>query len=91
MGKISHWLKITCQDTSPLVSEMMDHDLPLGKRLRVWLHLAICKMCKNCQSHFLTIRSMARSLGEEGAGPTSSSALSVEAKEKIKRAMKSPN
>ena len=89
MGKISHWLKITCQDTSPLVSEMMDHNLPLGKRLRVWLHLAICKMCKNCQSQFLTMRSMARSLGEEDASPTSASALSMEAKEKIKLAMKS--
>lgn len=72
------------------MSEMMDHDLPLGKRLRVWFHLAICKMCKNCQSQFLTMRSMARSLGEEDASP-SSSELSMEAKEKIKRAMKSSN
>jgi hypothetical protein len=38
-----------------------------------------------------TIRSLARSLGSNESDSVSSQGLSVEAKEKIKQAMKSPN
>jgi hypothetical protein len=91
MNKLSQWLKITCQDTSPLISESMDHTLPLNKRMRLWAHLAICGMCKNCMDQMNTIRSLARSLGSNESDSVSSQGLSVEAKEKIKQAMKSPN
>ena len=91
MGKLSQWLKITCEDTSPLVSEAMDHDLPLSKRLRVWIHLAICKMCKNCEAQMKTLRALAYSLGEEDSKLNSYRGLSLEAKEKMKQAMKASN
>jgi len=91
MGKLSQWLKITCEDTSPLISESMDHDLPLTKRMRLWAHLAICGMCKNCMAQMNTIRSLARSLGKEDSDVASSKGLSMEAKEKIKQAMKAQN
>jgi hypothetical protein len=91
MGKLSQWLKITCEDTSPLISESMDHSLPLTKRMRLWAHLAMCGMCKSCLDQMNTIRSLARSLGNESSDSVSSQGLSVEAKEKIKQAMKSPN
>lgn len=91
MGKLSQWLKITCEDTSPLISESMDHSLPFNKRMRLWVHLAICGMCKKCMAQMNTIRSLARSLGNEESELNSSEGLSVEAKEKIKQAMKSPN
>ena len=91
MNKLSQWLKITCEDTSPLISESMDHTLPLTKRMRLWAHLAICGMCKNCMAQMNTIRSLARSLGSNETDSVSSHGLSLEAKEKIKQAMKSPN
>ena len=91
MGKLSQWLKITCEDTSPLISESMDHDLPLTKRMRLWAHLAICGMCKNCMAQMNTIRSLARSLGKEDSDVASPKGLSMEAKEKIKQAMKAQN
>ncbi|MGV7220580.1 MAG: hypothetical protein ACQ9MH_03520 [Nitrospinales bacterium] len=91
MNKLSQWLKITCEDTSPLISESMDHTMPLTKRMRLWAHLAICGMCKNCMAQMNTIRSLARSLGNEGIESKSAEGLSMEAKEKIKQAMKSPN
>ena len=91
MGKLSQWLKITCEDTSPLISEGLDHDLPFTKRMRLWAHLAICGMCKNCMAQMNTIRSLARSLGNEDSDSSSSEGLSAEAREKIKQAMKSPS
>ena len=91
MGKIGQWLKITCQDISSLMSEKMDHSLPLSKRLRVRVHLAICKMCKEYEAQLMALRSLARSLGEEDPNLNSSIQLSREAKEKINQSMRSSN
>lgn len=91
MGKISQWLKITCRDMSALMSERMDHTLPLSKRLRLGIHLAICGMCKAYQEQLLVLRSLARSVGEEEARPDSAIRLSDGAKEKMKQAIKPSN
>lgn len=88
MNKISKWLKITCEDISLLISEKMDHRLPLSKRWRAGLHLALCAVCREYQKQLRTLRSLARCLGKAD-GPTDPSyKLSPEARERLERSLK---
>ncbi len=36
---------LSCKETSKLISEGLDHSLPLYKRLLVHLHLRVCLTC----------------------------------------------
>ena len=50
----------------------MDSGLPLGERIRVRLHLAICQACRRFARQARTLRWAARELGrraEKGPGP----------------------
>ena len=35
-----------CQQASRLVSDRLDRDLTLRERLHLWLHLAMCNLCR---------------------------------------------
>ncbi len=85
MNIMSRWLHITCQDTSPLISEMMDHSLPFSKRWRVKLHLAICEFCNYYKEQLEIIGILVHRLGEEEAPIYPEAKLSPEAKEKISK------
>jgi len=37
---------MTCRETSTLVAESRLGDLPVTTRVRVWLHLAMCRYCR---------------------------------------------
>jgi len=82
------WFDATCRDTTPLISEMMDHTLPLGKRLRVRFHLAICDVCGFYKKQLETVRALARKLGREEDPTQKEAVLSEEAKTKIKDSLK---
>jgi len=82
------WLKATCRDTTPLISEMMDHTLPLGKRLRLKFHLAICDVCGFYKTQLETVRALALKLGEEEAPTQQQAVLSEQSKTKIKDSLK---
>ena len=86
--KLSAWLNATCKDTGPLVSETMDHSLPLSKRWRMKFHLAICEACRHYASQLKTLRALAERLGKEDAPADPATKLSPEAKEKIQQALK---
>ncbi len=47
---------ITCQHASRLLSQQQDEPLPLGKRLRLRLHLMICDACTNVSRQFAALR-----------------------------------
>ena len=85
MNIISTWFHITCQDTSPLISEMMDHSMHFSKRWRAKLHLAICEVCRYYQEQLEIIGVLAHRLGEEEAPIYPEAKLSPEAKEKISK------
>ncbi len=55
---------ITCKDAHRLMSEQLDHALPLGTRLRLKLHLSICDACSRVARQFTLIRNSVRRLGE---------------------------
>ena len=88
MNTMTRWLKITCEDTSPLISEMMDHTLPLSKRLRVRAHLAMCGVCRIYQKQLETVRNLARKLGQEDAPVHPEVKLTEDCKQRMKDALK---
>jgi len=42
-------IMLSCKETSRLISEELDHELPLYKRVMLRMHLAMCKGCKQAQ------------------------------------------
>ncbi len=95
IDKIKAWLarklRVTCEDTTPLISELMDHDLPLTKRLRLKTHLAMCGVCNFYKAQLEVIRALSRKLGGEDAPTQKEAALSDQAKTKIKDSLKQSN
>lgn len=88
MGQMLQWFQMTCRDTTPLISEMMDHSLPLGKRLRLKFHIAICDVCCFYKNQLETIRALARKLSGEEAPTQQQVVLSEQSKTKIKNSLK---
>ena len=82
------WFGVTCEDTTPLISELMDHNLPLGKRLRLKFHLGMCGVCRIYEKQLEIIRALARKLGREEDLTQKEAVLSDEAKSKIKDFLK---
>lgn len=78
-------LHLTCKDTSPLISEMMDHELPLCARWRVKFHLAICKFCMYYKDQLETITVLAKEMAREDSSVNQGVVLAPETKEKIKK------
>ena len=83
---------LSCKDATRLLSEAMDHSLPLGKRVGVRLHLLICKFCARYERQLLLIRETVRRLAaaEETYGPLLGERLSEEAKERIRKSLATP-
>ena len=78
-------LKMSCEDTSLLISEAMDHRVGFGKRLRLKIHLALCGVCMYYKKQLETIRKLAQNLAREDCPVHADTALKPEAKEKIKK------
>jgi len=66
----------------------MDHNLPLGKRLRLKFHLGMCGVCRIYEKQLEIIRALARKLGREEDLTQKEAVLSDEAKNKIKDSLK---
>jgi len=77
---------LSCKDVTRLLSESMDHSLPLGKRVGVRLHLLICRFCSRYERQLLLIREIIRRLAvpEDPSGPSTGELLSEEARERIR-------
>lgn len=91
MSKIFLLLKMSCKDMSPLISENMDHSLPLFDRWKIRLHLTMCKFCRYYQEQLEVLRKLSRYLGQEDFQTHKTGFLSQARKEKIKRILKSQN
>lgn len=76
---------LTCQDTSPLISEMMDHRVSFIKGLKIKIHLAMCGLCMYYKRQLETIRNLSRNLGREDFPVKTNETLPQESKEKIKK------
>ena len=83
---------LSCNDVTRLISESMDHSLPLGKRVGVRLHLLICTFCARYERQLLLIRDTVRRLAamEDSYGPLTGELLSEEAKGRIRKSLATP-
>ncbi|HEY0385021.1 MAG TPA: hypothetical protein VGC64_03385 [Pyrinomonadaceae bacterium] len=80
----------TCRQLAPIMSESLERSLTLRECLTLWLHLWVCRWCKWYlqQLHVMSdaIEMRAAKIVEDES-PTAP-ALSMEARERIKRALK---
>jgi hypothetical protein len=91
MQFILKWFRMTCRDTSPIISEMMDHRVSSGKYWRAKIHLAMCKVCQHYKVQLEVLARLARELGREDSPPQPEGTLSPEAKARIKNNLNHPD
>jgi hypothetical protein len=86
MGRFLEKITPSCKDVTRMMSEAMDRQLPLRKRLAVYLHRLTCVWCDRYyrQLHLMRDRSKKFHLHLDDV---SNEELTPDAKVKIKRAM----
>jgi len=47
---------LTCREATQLVSEAMDHKLPLSRTFELKMHMFMCKFCSRFKKQVLSIR-----------------------------------
>ncbi|VAX33098.1 hypothetical protein MNBD_NITROSPINAE05-128 [hydrothermal vent metagenome] len=85
MAVMFGWFKLTCQDTSPLISEMMDHKVSVIKRLKLKIHLSVCKVCLYYKDQLELIRDLSQNLGREDFPANKGEVLPEKSRQKIKQ------
>ncbi|MGE5285513.1 MAG: zf-HC2 domain-containing protein [Actinomycetota bacterium] len=83
---------LSCKDVTTLISESMDHSLPIGKRIGMRLHLLMCKFCSRYERQLLLIRETVRGIVamEEKPWEPPGETLSEESKERIRISLRNP-
>jgi len=76
----------SCKDTSRLLSEALDHDVPAVRRWAARIHLLFCTPCARFRRHLQFLREAAR--GFDNAASPDSARLSGEARARILQALK---
>lgn len=82
---------LSCKEISKLVSESLDRKLPFWKRMSVWMHLGMCRLCWGFRKSLVHIHKQARQHAveiERGAAE-SGVRLSDESRERIKQMLES--
>lgn len=81
---------LRCREVSKLVSESMERELPLRQRFRVWMHLAMCRMCAGFARQLRLLRRAAHEHPERlVADPDEPEpVLSQEARKRVKTALR---
>lgn len=59
---------LTCREVTQLLSEAQDRELSLGERLRLRLHLAMCRGCANFRQQMAFLRDACRQFAGEPVG-----------------------
>lgn len=86
----------TCKSLAPLMSESLERPLSLRERVVLRLHLWVCIWCVWYLQHLHIMRDALRKraatpVDEASASVAPAVSLSVEARERIKRALETPN
>ena len=79
---------MTCKEVARLASQQLEAPLPRLPRLRIRLHTLICVWCARYLRQVAQIRAAAPGYAEK-VGETSAKSLSPDARELLKRALKS--
>ena len=76
-------LTLSCDESTRLVSESLDRDLPVGERLAVRLHAVGCLSCRRFARQLRFLRAALRHRDAETAADGAPVTLSPEARERI--------
>ncbi len=81
---------LSCKEVSRLVSDSMERELPLRKRISLRVHLMMCKLCKGYKRQILFLRDAMRhyTASLDSDTPQPKEALSPEARKRIQNALK---
>jgi len=83
------WMKLSCEQTSPLISESLDHPLTSCQKMRLRMHLIMCGVCKCYLQQLQTLGGLARCVGQEDTPVLKNEKLRPDFKEQLKKALKS--
>jgi predicted anti-sigma-YlaC factor YlaD len=78
-----HLFGLSCKDITRLVSESMDHTLPLIQRIKIRIHLGMCKYCARFEKQVRLLRTVY----QKHEKVPSEAALSAKARERIRHAL----
>ena len=76
---------ISCRQAADLVSQGLDRRLRLGERLRLRLHLALCRSCARYQAQLRFLRRAVTGLARRSAAAEAESPMPEDARERIRR------
>ena len=79
------FFRSNCKDTTPLVSEAMDHRLSIIKQWKVKFHLALCEFCRHYKDQLETVRNLAQGLKKGEPEIDDESPLKPSARERMKK------
>ena len=77
-----HWI-FSCKKITGMISESMDQELPLSRRMGIRFHLMMCSLCRRYQQQLFYIRSVLRQ--DKKADDISVQTLSQDARERIEK------
>jgi hypothetical protein len=83
---------LSCKDVSKRVSESLDYQLPFHERLGLWMHLAMCRLCRRFRKNMLHVHEVVRESVDANDTIDSSHkvvSLTDDARDRIKRKLKS--
>jgi len=83
VNKMAHHIMYNCKQTSRMVSDSMDMRLPLHQRIRIKLHLYMCKLCNNNYKQLRIIKQLTQFKANNR--DQGSCKLSTDASDRIKK------
>ncbi len=84
---MKHWM-FCCKDVSKKISDSMDRNLPFHHRMFIRIHLMMCKYCARFKKQLLMLRKLSRLETSSGEDSTPPIVLSMEARKRIKKSMR---
>ena len=79
---------LSCKEVSRLVSESLDRRLPIRQRLAIRMHLLFCRSCTQFRRQLLLIKDAVGHLQDDIEKAVSSSPLTQEARERMKKTLR---
>ena len=76
-----------CREVVRILSQGMEHELPLSMRMKLWLHNLMCCWCQRYMKQLQYLRKTAHAFPEK-VGETSNEVLSPEARSRIEQALR---
>jgi anti-sigma factor RsiW len=58
---------LSCKELTEIAMDYLEHDLPWGERLRVQVHLWMCRHCRRCLDQMRTMITFLQRLPKEQA------------------------